>query len=80
MNLYVIEGMLYSFEEVEKMNGSEDIEYAYIEPRLLDIGNELFMIVDNDEYHYEILKKIRKGVYKSLTVERVQLIKDFLNR
>ena len=62
------------------MNGSEDIKYAYIEPRLLDIGNELFMIVDNDEYHYEILKKIRKGIYKSLTVERVQLIRDFLNK
>ena len=80
MNLYVIEDMLYSFDEVEKMNGSEDIEYAYNEPELLDIGNELFMIVDNENFNFEILKKIRKGVYKSLTVERVQLIKDFLNR
>lgn len=80
MNLYVIEDMLYSFDEVEKMNGSEDIEFAYIEPELLDIGNELFMIVDNENFNFEILKEIRKGVYKSLTVERVQLIKDFLNR
>lgn len=80
MNLYVIEDMLYSFEEVEKMNGLEDIEYAYNEPELLDIGNELFMIVGNENYHFEILKKIKSGVYKSLTNERVQIIEDFLNR
>lgn len=80
MNLYVIEDMLYSFDEVEKMNALEDVEYAYNEPDLLDIGNELFMIVDNENFNFEILKEIKKGVYKSLTVERVQIIEDFLNR
>lgn len=80
MNLYVIEDMLYSFDEVKKTNGLEDIEYAYIEPELLDIGNDFFMIVDNDNFNFEILKEIKKGVYESLTVERVQKIEDFLNR
>lgn len=80
MNLYVIEDMLYSFDEVEKTNGLEDIEYAYVEPELLDIGNDFFMIVDNDNFNFEILKEIKKGVYESLTVERVQKIEDFLNR
>lgn len=80
MNLYVIEDMLYSFDEVEKTNGLEDIECAYVEPELLDIGNDFFMIVDNDNFNFEILKEIKKGVYESLTVERVQKIEDFLNR
>lgn len=79
MNLYAIEDMLYSYEEVERMNKVEEIEYDYIEPELLNIGSGLYIITDNEDYNLEIIKYIDKGIYKSLAINEVEKVKSFLN-
>lgn len=75
-NLYAIDDMLYTYEELVKNELEEEIQYDYIEPVQIDLGNDIYLIIDNSNINFEIIKKIKEGIYKSLTVESIEILKN----
>ena len=75
-NLYAIDDMLYTYEELVKNELEEEIQYDYIEPVQIDLGNDIYLIIDNSSINFEIIKKIKEGIYKSLTVESIEILKN----
>ena len=77
-NLYAIDDMLYTYEELVKNELEEEVQYDYIEPVQIDLGNDIYLIIDNSNINFEIIKKIKEGIYKSLTVESIEILKSTL--
>ena len=77
-NLYAIDDMLYTYEELVKNELEEEIQYGYIEPVQIDLGNDIYLIIDNSNINFEIIKKIKEGIYESLTVESIEILKSVL--
>ena len=75
-NLYAIDDMLYTYEELVKNELEEEVQYDYIEPVQIDLGNDIYLIIDNSNINFEIIKKIKEGIYKSLTVESIEILKS----
>ena len=75
-NLYAIDDMLYTYDELVKNELEEEIQYDYIEPVQIDLGNDIYLIIDNSNINFEIIKKIKEGIYKSLTVESIEILKN----
>ena len=75
-NLYAIDDMLYTYEELVKNELEEEVQYGYIEPVQIDLGNDIYLIIDNSNINFEIIKKIKEGIYKSLTVESIEILKS----
>ena len=75
-NLYAIDDMLYMYEELVKNELEEEVQYDYIEPVQIDLGNDIYLIIDNSNINFEIIKKIKEGIYKSLTVESIEILKS----
>lgn len=73
-NLYAIDDMLYTYEELVKNELEEEIQYDYIEPVQIDLGNDIYLIIDNSNINFEIIEKIKEGIYKSLTVESIEIL------
>lgn len=78
-NLYVIENFLYTYEALNDKNLVGEEEYAYIEPPMLDLGNGIFLIIDNSGVNFEVLKEFGKGEYRSLTVNDTIILQDFFS-
>ena len=77
-NLYAIDDMLYTYEELVKNELEEEVQYDYIEPVQIDLGNDIYLIIDNSNINFEIIKKIKEGIYKSLTVESIEILTSVL--
>ena len=75
-NLYAIDDTLYTYEELVKNELEEEVQYDYIEPVQIDLGNDIYLIIDNSNINFEIIKKIKEGIYKSLTVESIEILKS----
>lgn len=74
-NLYAIDDMLYTYDELVKNGLEKEIQYDYVEPIQIDLGNDIYLIFDNNNVTFEIIKKIDKGIYESLTVNSVEILK-----
>lgn len=77
-NLYAIDDMLYTYKELVKNELEEEIQYGYIEPVQIDLGNDIYLIIDNSNINFEIIKKVKEGIYESLTVESIEILKSVL--
>lgn len=77
-NLYAIDDMLYTYDELVKNELEEDVQYSYLELGQIDLGNDIYLIIDNNNTNFEIIKKIEEGIYKSLTVESVEILTSVL--
>lgn len=75
-NLYAIDDMLYTYDELVKNELEKEIQYDYVEPIQIDLGNDIYIIFDNNNVTFEIIKKIDKGIYKSLTVNSVEILES----
>lgn len=74
VSLYAIENRIYTHEQVELMGLVDDIEYAFVDTELLDLGNKVFLITDNDGENCEIIQEIADGVYNSITIFHISLL------
>lgn len=75
-NLYAIDDMLYTHEKLVEMKLEQDVQYDYVEPISFDLGNKILLITDNNNANFEIIKEISKGIYKSLTVESIDILRN----
>lgn len=75
-NLYAIDDMLYTYDELVKNELEEDVQYSYLELGQIDLGNDIYLIIDNSNINFEIIKKIEEGIYKSLTVESIDILRN----
>ena len=75
-NLYAIDDMLYTYDELVKNELEKEIQYDYVEPIQIDLGNDIYLIFDNNNVTFEIIKKIDKGIYESLTVNSVEILES----
>lgn len=75
-NLYAIDDMLYTYDELVKNELEEDVQYSYLELGQIDLGNDIYLIIDNNNTNFEIIQKIEEGIYKSLTIESVEILES----
>lgn len=66
--------MLYSIEKINEKDLMDDVQTKYIEPNAFDLGNNLYLLIDTHNFNFEIIKKIEKGLYESLTVESINVL------
>lgn len=78
VSLYAIENRIYSHEQVELRGLVDDIEYAFVDTELIDLGNKVFLITDNDVENCEIIQEINDGVYNSITIFHISLLEQFI--
>jgi len=75
-NLYAIDDMLYTYDELVKNELEEDVQYSYLELGEIYLGNDIYLIIDNNNTNFEVIKKIEEGIYKSLTIESVEILES----
>lgn len=75
-NLYAIDDMLYTYDELVKNELEEDVQCSYLELGQIDLGNDIYLIIDNNNTNFEIIQKIEEGIYKSLTIESVEILEN----
>ena len=69
INYYAYDDYVISENVAEKIGKISDNHYAYIDPKIIELGNNLYLIINNEETQAEILMKTEDdGVYKSLEV------------
>lgn len=68
-NLYLVNGKFYTNDMLEILEfNDDDIQYSYIEPTLYIIGNNIYMMYDNENEYCEFIRKINNKMYESVTV------------
>lgn len=69
INYYAYDDYVISENVAEKIGKISDNHYAYLDPKIIELGNNLKFIINNEETQAEILMKTEDdGVYKSLEV------------
>src|SRR5699024_4019707 len=69
INYYAYDDYVISGNVAEKIGKISDNHYAYIDPKIIELGNNLKLIINNEETQAEILMKTEDdGVYRSLEV------------
>lgn len=77
-NLYAIDNRLYSYKELENQGLVGEEEYTYIEPDLVDLGNDIFLVLDNEAENFELLGRENEDIYHSLTVNSTSILEEVL--
>ena len=69
INYYAYDDYVISENAAEKIGKISDNHYAYIDPKIIELRNNLKLIINNEETQAEILMKTEDdGVYRSLEV------------
>lgn len=79
-SLYAIEEKIYTHEKIEKLGLVDEIEYAFVDVVLEHLGNDIYIISDNDYENFEVIKYLGDEVYDSLVILPRKKLEDVLSQ